>query len=209
MEAKEQPAEISKQAEAPVPQVTTTSGGGNTALKVGLGICLGCLIIMIILVVGGVFAGGLAIKNIGLPFLKQAAEEVKKEELTKSLQETQQAVEKISEESKGTIKEGTSLPQNFPSDFPLYPGAKVENSLTGQQLGKEGFMVTLTSSDDWQKVSSFYKTNLPKKGWQVTASYESGDGGVITFSKGVTKGAVTIAEKEGKTTIGIALGESQ
>lgn len=177
---------------------------GNTALKVGLGLCLGCLVLVILLTVGGFFAGGLAFKNLGIPFLKKAAEEAQKQEALKKLQESQKALEEFSQQ--GTSKQEEKLPEGFPSDFPLYPGVRVLSSVTGEELGEEGFLVNLETSDDQKEVSSFYKTALPQKGWEITASFDSGDGAVYTIKRAGVNGAVAISQKAGKTEISIALG---
>ena len=61
----------------------------------GLGICLGCLILIILVVVGIFVTGGLAIKNIGLPFLKNAGSKLQKEETLKKIREGQEFLQKI------------------------------------------------------------------------------------------------------------------
>lgn len=198
---------------APVVQTTTApapkSGGGNSALKVGLGICLGCLILIIIVVVGIFVTGGLAIKNIGIPFLKKAVNEVKKEGTLEKIQEGKKLLEQIPTQGitqgglPGGFKEETKIPDTFPKDFPLYPGAKVVKAVSTEALVKAGFLISLETLDSSQTVVSYYQTNLPKSGWPISGSF----GGIISAKKGDQTAVVTIAAKEtAKTEINIVLG---
>jgi len=57
-----------------------------------------------------------------------------------------------------------SLPKGFPSDIPLYPGARVRQTIVRPQLTT----VELETADDFSKVMAFYKKALPESGWTAT-----------------------------------------
>ena len=72
------------------------------------------------------------------------------------------------EGKKMTIKgrgRGTPLPEGFPKDVPIYPGAKVEHSFEFQQ-GKPLF-VELEADDGVAQVAEHYKTKLQENGWEM------------------------------------------
>lgn len=200
---------------APVAQATTApapkSGGGSSALKIGLGICLGCLILIIIVMVGIFVTGGLAIKNIGIPFLKKAASEIQKEGTLQKIQEGKKFLEQIPTQgttqgqggSEIQFKEETKIPDTFPKDFPIYPGAKVTKAVSTEALVKAGFLISLETLDSSEMVVSYYQKNLPLSGWPVSGIF----GGIISAKKGDQTAVVTIAAKgTGKTEINIVLG---
>jgi hypothetical protein len=57
-----------------------------------------------------------------------------------------------------------ALPADFPADVPQYPGAKVKSSRSGGGA-KTGFSLSLSTSDDVDKVVSFYADSFAAKGW--------------------------------------------
>jgi hypothetical protein len=109
-----------------------------------------------------------------------------------------------------TVNVGSgSMPENFPKDFPMYPGAKVTSSLSGGQGGQgSGFWVTLMTPDATEEVAAFYKTAFASGGWTITATYTADDTTTQTVKKGILAGTVsTVREDEGTTQIVIVLGE--
>src|SRR3990167_10372220 len=50
---------------------------------------------------------------------------------------------------------GEKLPDTFPKDFPIYPGAKIVSSVSSN-----GLLVTFTAPDGLDKVVPFYKNGL-------------------------------------------------
>lgn len=101
-----------------------------------------------------------------------------------------------------------SVPDNFPKDFPLYPGAKITSSLSGSKSGDQnGIWLTLTTGDGLDKVSSYYKTELVKNGWGEEASYTAGDTTTLTVTKGTWSGSLAITNADGETQIVIIVGE--
>ncbi len=77
-----------------------------------------------------------------------------------------------------------TLPANFPSDVPIYPGSKIKLATKSE---KGEFTVTLTTPDSQEKVSSYYKEQMASKGWlsdNVEALGEIGQmNGLGSFTK--------------------------
>ena len=110
------------------------------------------------------------------------------------------------EEGKISFEEGGSLPDNFPGDFPVYPGAKIASTFTTTTEGKEGNSVVWETGDSFETVSVFYKTNLDAKGWKTTASFNQDQSATTTFEKEGWAGFMGVTAAEGKTTISVTIG---
>ena len=112
-----------------------------------------------------------------------------------------------SDEGEFSFQEGGKLPDGFPSDFPVYPGAKITSSWTSSGDDSKGISVVLETSDAPTKVADYYKTNIESKGWKTTASFSSEGTTTYSFEKGTTNGFVGIAKgEEGKTNISVTIG---
>lgn len=112
-----------------------------------------------------------------------------------------------SDEGEFSFQEGGKLPDGFPSDFPVLPGAKITSSWTSSDDNSKGISVVWETSDAPTKVADYYKTNIESKGWKVTASFSSEGTTTYSFEKGTTNGFVGIAEgEEGKTNISVTIG---
>jgi hypothetical protein len=69
------------------------------------------------------------------------------------------------------LKEGV-VPEGFPSDVPVYPGATAGSSLS---TPGQGVFATFASDDPVDKVLSHYRGELAKNGWSVVDTAQ-GDG---------------------------------
>lgn len=188
-------------------------GGSNTGLKIVIGCCLGCLIIVILVIVGSVATGGLLLKNIFLPFVKKTGQEmqkeIKKQGGLQNLEKGRNIFEQVPTIASGLKigQEGTTLPVNFPADFPIYPGASITQARSAEVAGKTGFFVNLETGESLAVAADYYKINLPKAGWTISATFGNDKGTFLTVQKAPQNGLVTISTKEGKTNINIVLGE--
>lgn len=110
-----------------------------------------------------------------------------------------------------TVTVGTEkLPDTFPKDFPVYPGAKVISSVSGIQQDKtNGIIVTFTTTDGLDKVVPFYKSGLSINGWTITSSFDSDSVQTWVIAKGSTQGNVSISSQKDLTTIQVALGDKE
>ena len=86
------------------------------------------------------------------------------------------------------------IPEGFPSDVPVYPGAKPGSSMTMPGLG---VFATFESSDKADKVVEHYRGELTKGGWSVT---DSADGGGVDAAKGSRSVQVRARENESGAT---------
>ena len=96
------------------------------------------------------------------------------------------------------------LPEGFPKDFPVYPGAKVVSSVSNTQQGKgNGLLVTFTipSGQGLNKVVPFYKNGLSTSGWTITSSFDSDIIQTWEIAKGNTEGSVSITSQRDGITI--------
>lgn len=150
-------------------------------------------------------------------FLQQKTGEKMAEKLIES--QTGGKVDIDSDKGKVTVKtkEGEEivmgegqLPANFPKDMPIYPGAKPSGSWISTTKEGKGVMVGLETNDGKNKVVSYYRTELPKNGWVIETTTTTDDGAIYIVKKNNRSGWVTItAEKNGKTTIGIVIGDEK
>lgn len=105
-----------------------------------------------------------------------------------------------------TTEEGSAewgantLPDNWPSDVPVYAGATVQfsGSATPTQ-GNQGVSVMLQTNDTAPKVLDFYKNELTAQGWKIEGSYQAGQSATLAASKDTRNVGVTIVAN-GETT---------
>jgi hypothetical protein len=101
------------------------------------------------------------------------------------------------------------IPDNFPKDFPIYPGAKPSGSLSGnnQKEQSQGFWIVLQSNDNLDKVKSFYADALTKNGWTIDNTMTINDMSTYTVKKGNLSGGVTVSrgKDDKQTTITVTL----
>lgn len=107
----------------------------------------------------------------------------------------------------GEVSTSNKLPSDFPSDFPVYGGAKVVGSVKGDQKGQLGFFVTWETGDQVDKVTDFYKKEFEKGPWKSESTLESNGTTILGAKKDGKTAALTIARGDNKTTIGAFLGD--
>jgi hypothetical protein len=76
-----------------------------------------------------------------------------------------------------TIAAAGVIPEGFPSDVPVYPGAAPGSSMSMPGLG---VFATFESNDAADKIVEHYRGELSKGGWSVT---DSADGGGVDATK--------------------------
>lgn len=143
--------------------------------------------------------GKISSKFLSLFLSKTAGENVKVENDGK----------KISFDGKGgqfTYSAEGELPDGFPSDFPIYPGAKLTSSWTTASEDSKGVSVVWETTDSVTQVKSFYKDKLTASGWKIDNELAQEAMQTISFEKDKTSGFVGLAESSGKLTISVTLG---
>lgn len=88
-----------------------------------------------------------------------------------------------------------SLDAGTPGDLPLWPGAKVVESITTD----DAYSLTLTTADEYADVLSGVAAGLEEAGWTVVSD-ESGEAGaraaVLQITRDTQEGFVTLTELE-------------
>ena len=104
------------------------------------------------------------------------------------------------EGNKFTAQSGKNveIPADFPSDIPIYKGAK---PLVVMQMDAQGQSVTLESGDSLDTVYQFYVDALQANGWTLEAQMDWGSQKMISATKGDHQTAVSIGSTDGKTQI--------
>jgi hypothetical protein len=189
----------------------TKSTSKKSSVNPLVAIGLGCLVLLVLIGVGITIATRFFAKQIGTSFVQSVIEN--KTGIKTNLQDIEKGKMSFTDPKTGeSINIGTGkLPENFPSDFPVYPGATVESSLTGNQTGSaNGIWVTFTSPDKMEKIADFYKTQLKNKGWTQTGTMDVGTVVTYTVEKGNLEGTVAInSENKDKTGILVTLGTKE
>ena len=67
----------------------------------------------------------------------------------------------------GTYSTSDKIPSDFPSDVPVYSGAKVQSSVATSQQQGSGHYLALETTDSLDKVSAWYKSQVVDKGWKI------------------------------------------
>lgn len=103
--------------------------------------------------------------------------------------------------------DAVKLPDDFPKDVPVYPGAKIASAVSAAQSGASGHMATFQTSDSPEKVTSFYKTKFST--WQVKMEMSSGGGKVLLLQSPDDKRSVTVVANpaNGLTTVSLTVQE--
>jgi hypothetical protein len=86
------------------------------------------------------------------------------------------------------------LPKDFPSDVPIYGGAKISALSTNKQEGMAN--VTLTSEDGKDKVLGWYENEMKSAGWEEENSSTINQVDFREYTKGKAKIAVSVWPNE-------------
>lgn len=187
---------------------STTSEKKKTNPLVFVGI--GCFVLIVLIGLGSAVVGKFFASKIAGGMLGKAIES--QTGVKTNIQDLEQGKMTFTDEKTGTtVNVGDDrVPDTFPKDFPMYPGAKVSSSMAGgQQENNSGFWLTLSTVDPLDKVVSFYKTAFGTGGWTVTATYASEGNQTQAVKKGNLAGTVTVARdaEASETQIVIVLSE--
>jgi hypothetical protein len=74
---------------------------------------------------------------------------------------------------------GTKIPENFPNDFPRYPGSKVFSAFSDESQA----ILSLTSEDDAVTIMAWNRQDLLGKGYVAGEKGSQGNAATETFSK--------------------------
>lgn len=102
----------------------------------------------------------------------------------------------------GTPANEARIPDDFPSDIPVYAGANV---MAAQVMANKATNVIFGVDAERPEVFNFYKNTMTGNGWKTTQQYEGNDQSFLTFEKdGVTTNvSITKDPKTGKKVIAV------
>lgn len=206
-----------KETEEPkeTPKVQEPKEAGSTEKKkfpVAAAVGIGCLAILVLAGISFAVAGKFAASIVGQ---KMIAEGVKKGIETKTgvkVDTENGGVVSFTDTKTGSevVMGGGTIPDDFPKDFPIYPGAKPTGTASGTEEGGKGFWLLLETSDASTAIVKYYGENLKSKGWTIDETMTFGDSSTYNVTKGNLTGTVVIApntndDKKGTATILITL----
>lgn len=110
------------------------------------------------------------------------------------------------EEGEFSFEEEGSLPDNFPSDFPIYPEAKLASTWAAKGEGTDGLSLIWETEDSVSKVSSYYESELEDAGWTLSFTSETEDSTTFAVEKSGIRGFIGITFEESKVVISLTLG---
>ena len=142
---------------------TTPAGGGMPKWLIIL------LVILLVVVLG--CCGGIATCVFLARKAVQAAPGFVQEQMKKN------GVELNLPNASGTAP----LPSNFPSDVPVYTGAKTIAS--SAQLKEDSGEATCSSTDSLADIKAFYEKQMVDNGWKEDSNSSSGDTASLAYSK--------------------------
>lgn len=157
---------------------------------------IGCVVLI---VVGGIVSavvGRFFAKKVGTGLLQTAIE--KQTGIKTNLQDVEKGKMTFTDSKTGTkVEVGTGkIPDNFPKDFPLYPGATVVSSLAGKETGTNGFWLTMSTRDSVDKVGAYYTSQFAAGKWTVGATYTASGTITQTVEKDLWDGSLAISQDE-------------
>jgi len=110
------------------------------------------------------------------------------------------------EEGEFSFEEEGRLPDNFPSDFPIYPDAKLASSWVAKGDDTDGLSLVWETKDSVSKISNFYESELEDAGWTLSFTSKTDDSTTFAFEKNDVSGFIGVTVEESKTVISLTLG---
>ena len=89
---------------------------------------------------------------------------------------------------------GLDLPADFPSDVPVYPGARIASSLSNMQNNL--LLLNLESDDSVGQVSDYYEKELKAQGWELQTASKTETKGRFAGIKANRRAAVVIRSRK-------------
>ena len=113
------------------------------------------------------------------------------------------SVKVVTEDGAAAFSSGakTQIPDTFPKDVLLYPGARPDSSMTSA----ESTMVSFKTPDDVGKVGQRYKGDMAAAGWKETSAFTSEESWMLTFVKETRRASVFVNKDEAGAMIMITL----
>lgn len=97
---------------------------------------------------------------------------------------------------------GVRLPDGFPKDVPIYPGATIFSSATGSD---DDLAVVLNVDVSTSKVFNYYIDELSRRGWTIDEQTSTAFGSTVDAQKGSRKVAVLVLGSNEACTVTITI----
>ena|SRR5438876_597549 len=91
------------------------------------------------------------------------------------------------------------VPDDYPKDVPIYPGAKVTMAQSGPRQHLRDLM--LVSNDSAGKIVDYYRKGLESNGWKIQNTMTSDQVSALTAVKDNRQAILQVLYREGKSTI--------
>lgn len=98
-------------------------------------------------------------------------------------------------------KGGLDLPDDFPSDVPVYPDAELVSSLRAAG----GINLVFISKDESEKIRGFYKDGFEDSGWEIIQEMKMPNAYSLGAEKGDMQAVVMIADSDDGNNITITV----
>ena len=85
--------------------------------------------------------------------------------------------------SGGQLDPAVSMPSGFPSDFPIYRGARLTQQGQVRSAGKSMWGMTWETFDSLEQVGKWYEAQFNNGDWTVTFSGSSSNSYSVTFTR--------------------------
>ena len=107
----------------------------------------------------------------------------------------------------GTGSTANKLPDNWPSDVPAYPNAKIElsGSSNANENRDEGIAVIFITDDSAQKTADYFKQELKNQQWTIETTADVGGSQVLSAKKDDREFGLSAMTAEGQTRITVAI----
>jgi hypothetical protein len=177
----------------------TKSKGLPTIAIVGIG-CVGLLVLASIIFT---VAGKMIFSKLGVGLISKGIES--KTGIKMNLDDNKGSMTFTDPKTgeKVAISADQKIPDNFPKDFPIYPGSKTTGTISGGNKAKNslGFWVIFSTPDTLDKVDAYFTKELKAKGWSIDSTMSFDTTATWAVSKGTLAGSVMIGRgKEDKET---------
>lgn len=106
----------------------------------------------------------------------------------------------------GQAGKNVAIPEDFPSDLPIYSGA---TPLVAMKMEGQGHSLTLESTDPLDKVHAFYVDAVQANGWAIDAQMDWGGQKMIAAKKGNQTAAISLSNTDGKTQIVLTVSKEE
>ncbi len=99
-----------------------------------------------------------------------------------------------------SIGDEIEIPEEFPKDVPIFPGATPMAFLSAPD---EGIIVTFKSGEEQQAIFDFYQSSLPDDGWEVLEDEKFGSQLSLEAIKDIRKVTVTVRGTKGAAHVSV------